>query len=112
MRVKLKCGLVIALSLASSLARADSLELVNGSLIQGKFVGGTGSEISFQVGSSMQKYAVPDIAAIKFDSHGVASAMPMGVHAPASVADGANRRSPGFARDDKGERRASIDIGC
>jgi hypothetical protein len=106
MRIKLKCGLVIALSLASSLARADSLELVNGSLIQGE------SEISFQVGSSVQKYGVPDIAAVKFDSHGVASAMPMGVHAPASVADGANRRSPGFARDDKGERRASIDIGC
>jgi hypothetical protein len=78
MRVKLTCGLVIALSLASSLARADSLELVNGSLIQGKFVGGTETEISFQVGSSVQKYNVPDIAAIKFDSHGVASATPRG----------------------------------
>jgi hypothetical protein len=78
MRVKLNCGLVIALSLASLLARADSLELVNGSLIQGKFVGGTESEISFQVGSSVQKYSVPDIAAIRFDSHGVASAMPPG----------------------------------
>jgi hypothetical protein len=60
MRVKLNCGLAIALSLASSLARADSLELVNGSLIQGKFVGGTESEISFQVGSPVQKYSVPD----------------------------------------------------
>jgi hypothetical protein len=85
MRVKLTCGLVIALSLASSLARADSLELVNGSLIQGKFVGGTETEISFQVGSSVQKYNVPDIAAIKFDSHGVASATPMGVPAPAYI---------------------------
>jgi hypothetical protein len=85
MRVKLNCGLVIALSLAASLARADSLELVNGSLIQGKFVGGTETEISFQVGSSVQKYSVPDIAAIKFDSHGVASAMPMGVQAPAYI---------------------------
>jgi hypothetical protein len=84
MRVKLKFGLVVALSLAS-LARADSLKLVNGSLIQGKFVGGTETEISFQVGSSVQKYNVPDIAAIKFDSHGVASAMPMGVHAPAYI---------------------------
>jgi len=83
MRVKLNCGLVIALSLASALARADSLELVNGSLIQGKFVGGTESEISFQVGSSVQKYGVPDIAAIKFDAHQVASATPMGLHAPA-----------------------------
>jgi hypothetical protein len=85
MRVKLNCGLVIALSLASSLARADSLELVNGSLIQGKFIGGTESEISFQVGSSVQKYGVPDIVAIKFDPHEVASAMPMGVHAPANI---------------------------
>jgi hypothetical protein len=31
---------------------ADSLELRNGSLIKGKFMGGTESEISFQVGSS------------------------------------------------------------
>src|ERR1700688_1381846 len=85
MRVKLNCGLVIALSLASLLARADSLELVNGSLIQGKFVGGTESEISFQVGSSVQKYSVPDIVTIKFDSHGVASATPMGVHAPTFI---------------------------
>src|ERR1700688_3338934 len=82
MRVKLDCGLVIALSLASLLARADSLELVNGSLIQGKFGGGTESEISFQVGSSVQKYAVPDIAAIKFNSHAVASARSMGPDAP------------------------------
>jgi RpiB/LacA/LacB family sugar-phosphate isomerase len=36
----------------------------NGSLIQGKFVGGTESEISFQVGYSVQKYSVPDIVAI------------------------------------------------
>jgi hypothetical protein len=86
MKVKLNCGLVIALSLGSSLARADSLELVNGSLIQGKFVGGTESEISFQVGSSVQKYSVPDIAAIKFDSHGVASAIPPGAREPAYVA--------------------------
>jgi hypothetical protein len=85
MRVKLNCGLVIVLSLASSLARADSLELVNGSLIQGKFVGGTESEISFQVGSSVQKYSVSDIVAIKLDSHGVASAIPMGVRAPANI---------------------------
>jgi hypothetical protein len=85
MRGKLHCGLVIAFSLASLLARADSLELVNGSLIQGKFISGTESEISFQVGSSVQKYGVTDIAAIKFDSHGMASAMPMGAIAPAYV---------------------------
>jgi hypothetical protein len=78
MRLTLPCGLVIVLFLMSSLAQADSLELVNGSLIQGKFVSGTESQITFQVGSSVKNYGVADIATIKFDSHPVASAMPMG----------------------------------
>ena len=47
MKLKLSCGLVIALWLGASLAWADSLELKNGSLIKGKFMGGTESEISF-----------------------------------------------------------------
>ncbi len=47
MKLKLNCGLVIALWLGASLAWADSLELKNGSLIKGKFMGGTESEISF-----------------------------------------------------------------
>jgi hypothetical protein len=73
---KLNCGLVIALWLGTSLAWADSLELKNGSLIKGKFMGGTESEISFQVGSSVQKYNISDIASLKFDSEGAASDQP------------------------------------
>src|SRR5467141_3893220 len=65
---KVHCGLVIALCLVGSIACADSLELKNGSLIEGKFVGGTDSEISFQVASSVQKYNLADIAAVKFDT--------------------------------------------
>jgi hypothetical protein len=68
MRLKLKCGLIIALSLAAPMAWADSLELKNGSLIKGKFLGGTETEISFQVGSTVQKYNVADIVSLKFDS--------------------------------------------
>ena len=64
----LNCGLVIGLYLVASIAWADSLELKNGSLIKGKFMGGTESEISFQVGSSVQKYNVADIVSLKFDS--------------------------------------------
>lgn len=52
----------------ASLAWGDSLELRNGSLIKGKFVGGTDTEISFQVGSSTQKYNLADVVSIKFDS--------------------------------------------
>ena len=66
-KFKLGCGLAIALCLAS-ISWADSLELKNGSLIKGKFVGGTDSYISFQVGSSIQKYKVADIVSLKFDS--------------------------------------------
>ncbi len=68
MRLKLNCGIFIVLCLAASIARADSLELKNGSLIKGRFIGGTDGEISFQVGSSVQKFNVADIVSIKFDS--------------------------------------------
>src|SRR6201987_1927179 len=76
MKFKLNCGLVIALCLSTSVAWADSLELKNGSLIKGKFMGGTESEISFQVGSSVQKYNIADIVSLKFDSQSVANDMP------------------------------------
>jgi hypothetical protein len=76
MRLKLKLGFVIALALAASIAWADTLELKNGSLIKGKFMGGTDTEISFQVGSTVQKYKVADIVSLKFDSEGAASAPP------------------------------------
>jgi hypothetical protein len=68
MRPKLVCGLVIALCLGAAITPADSLELKNGSLIKGRFVGGTGTEIRFQVGSSVQRYDVADIVSLKFES--------------------------------------------
>jgi hypothetical protein len=74
MRLKLKYGFLAALTLAVSMAWADTLELKNGSVIKGKFLGGTGTEISFQVGSTVQKYNVADIVSLKFDSEGGASA--------------------------------------
>jgi hypothetical protein len=74
MRLKLKHGFLIALTLAASMAWADTLELKNGSLIKGKFLGGTETEISFQVSSTIQKYNVADIVSLKFDSEGAASA--------------------------------------
>jgi len=76
MRSKASYGLVIALCLTASSAWTDSLELKNGSLIKGRFMGGTESEISFRVGSSVQKYNLADIVALKFDSEGAVSGMP------------------------------------
>jgi hypothetical protein len=75
-KFRLNCGWLVAAYLASSFAWADSLELRNGSLIRGKFLGGTEKEISFQVGSSVQKYNVADIVSVKFDSGGSADDNP------------------------------------
>ena len=68
MDTKRVCGLIMALSVVVIAARADSLELKNGSLIKGKFMGGSQTSISFQVGSSMQSYAIADIRSLRFDS--------------------------------------------
>jgi hypothetical protein len=76
MKFKLNCGLVVALWLAASIAWADSLQMKNGSLINGRFLGGTENEISFRVGSSLQKYNRTDIVSLKFDSESAASDVP------------------------------------
>ena len=68
MRPKLVFGLVIALCLGAAITPADFLELKNGSLIKGRFLGGTETEIRFQVGSSVQRYDVADIVSLKFES--------------------------------------------
>jgi len=77
MKFKLNCGLVISLCLVVSSLSADSLELKNGSRIKGKFMGGTESEVSFQVGSSQQNYNLADVVSLHFDSERPTSDMPM-----------------------------------
>ena len=74
MTLKLKCGFLTVLSLAASMAWADTLELKNGSLIKGKFLEATNAEISFQVGSTIQKYTLADVVSIKFELASIASA--------------------------------------
>lgn len=58
----------VGLSVASLSAFADTLELRNGSVIKGTFIGGSEAQISFRVGSSLQRYPVNDVVAIRFDS--------------------------------------------
>jgi hypothetical protein len=55
-------------------AFADTLELKNGSVIKGTFIGGSEAQISFRVGSTVQHYPVADIASLRFDSEGARSA--------------------------------------
>ncbi len=56
------------LCLIATAAWADSLQLKNGSLIKGKYLGGTETEVVFQVGSTTQRYAVTDVESISFDA--------------------------------------------
>jgi len=78
MNAKQICGVIIALCVAAVAARADSLELKNGSLIKGKFMSGTQTGISVQVGSSVQSYDVADIRSLQFESEarGAAPSVP------------------------------------
>jgi hypothetical protein len=59
---------MFGLFLFASVTWADSLELKNGSLIKGKYMGGDQSSVSFQVGSSVQRYNTADIVSLTFDS--------------------------------------------
>ncbi|HEV3040642.1 MAG TPA: hypothetical protein VHA33_22955 [Candidatus Angelobacter sp.] len=65
---KLQYGFLAFIVLLSVSAWADSLELKNGSLIKGTYVGGTETQVSFRVGSTVQQYDVADIVTIKFES--------------------------------------------
>ena len=107
MRVMLRCGLLTVLALAVSVAWADTLELKNGSLIKGKFVSGTETEISFQVGSTVQTYNVADIVALKFEPEGVASAptpQPQSLLPDAPVAAAPVETKPAFVTIPAGTR--------
>ncbi len=80
MMYKAVSSLVFVL-LPIGMLNADTLELKNGSVIKGSYVGGSETTISFRVGSSVQQYSLADISSLKFDER--ESTVPA--------------RSPGFA---------------
>jgi hypothetical protein len=68
---KLFVAIIAASLLTPALAAfADTLELKNGSVIKGTFIGGSEAQLSFRVGSTVQHYPVADIVSLKFDSDG------------------------------------------
>lgn len=62
--------------LLASLTWADTLELKNGSVIKGVYLGGSQSEIHFRVGSSTQHYAVADVVTLSFEDAATSSPEP------------------------------------
>lgn len=71
---------LLVLCLLPSSAWSDTLELRNGSVIKGKFISRTDTEVTFQVGSSEQKYSVADVVSLKFDNDGAAGQAPTGTN--------------------------------
>src|SRR5258708_1601740 len=66
--VKLKQGvLLLGLLSLASWAWADTLELKNGSVIKGIYVGGTEKHVRIRVGSTVQQYLVGDIVSLTFE---------------------------------------------
>lgn len=51
----------------AAMASADTLELKNGSVIKGTYLGGSEREINFRVGSRVQHFAVDDVSSLTFD---------------------------------------------
>jgi hypothetical protein len=85
----------------AAMMTGDTLELKNGSVIKGTYVGGTDTRISFRVGSSVQQYAVADVSSLKFDdresaapTHSPAFAERAPENAPAAYAPTPSAQSP------------------
>jgi hypothetical protein len=75
-------GVVLCVLTLGVLAFGDSLELKNGSLIKGQYMGGSETEITFRVGSTTQRYPVSDVVSLHFEA------------APSSPAQASNAAVP------------------
>lgn len=66
---KLQLGILsVSLCVLCSLGWADTLKLKNGSTILGTYAGGSETQLSFRVGTSVQQYNVSDVVSVTFDS--------------------------------------------
>ncbi|HET6934059.1 MAG TPA: hypothetical protein VFI72_04420 [Candidatus Angelobacter sp.] len=83
--MKSKAAFLFIACIVTTLSWADTLELKNGSVIKGTYVGGSETEVSFRVGSTVQQYSVADVASLKFEAR------------DAAVHDSAARDTSGFA---------------
>lgn len=99
--MKFRCLVLASLIIAASCAMADTLELKNGSIIKGTYVGGSETQISFRVASSVQQFAVQDVLSLKFDSR------PAAPSAPAATPSSSPALLPSSARSESTATRSS-----
>jgi len=86
MRVRM-CLLLATVVLASGTPSiADILELKNGTILNGKYMGGTAGTLRFEAGGGMQVIETSQIIALTFTTSGVVPPQPAAAPAPAQVA--------------------------
>jgi hypothetical protein len=84
MKMKVLFGLIVAAIAVAPPVAADTLELVDGSLIEGSFVGGNPASVMFEVAGQVEVFNTADIVAVWF-SAGVETAV-AAAEAPAAAA--------------------------
>ena len=57
---------IVAVCFLASLLHADSLKFKNGQTLQGKYLGGTDSQVTFYTNNQLKHYAISDIDSITF----------------------------------------------
>ena len=107
MKTRLILGALGVLCLGSAIAQADSLELKNGSMIKGRFMGGTETEITFQVGSSVQHYSLADVSLLKFDSDSGQKTRPKDYSANDESDSGLKARPKEYSANDREPTRTA-----
>ncbi|MGH9774578.1 MAG: hypothetical protein ACRD50_06475 [Candidatus Acidiferrales bacterium] len=77
---------ILGVLAATAIARADTLEMRDGRLIQGKFLGGTESNVRFLVDGKEGSFDVKDIVNLAFSAPEAASTAPVDASATAPAA--------------------------
>ena len=73
---------IVAVCFLAPFLRADSITLKNGSTVQGKYLGGTDSQVTFYTNNQLMHYAIADIASISFGGGTSTSSAPAAAPAP------------------------------
>jgi hypothetical protein len=79
----------------TGVAAADTLELKDGRVVQGRFLGGTQALVRFSVNGEVQTFNVTEVVALTFTTnYGAAAGAPAPAPAPAPAAQGAPAPAP------------------
>ena len=98
---------VLALAISAS---ADTLELKNGQVINGKYMGGTQTHLRFMTGGKIELYPVEDIVALTFG----AEAKPVAgapAKTPATAPATAAAKTPSYAERSGSTQRVTVPAG-